>query len=50
MTNSNNQIQTELPFINEFKVYRDVMVQEMYDQKVIVIKPIERADQKVSHW
>jgi len=50
MVNSDDKIWTEVSFLNEYKTYRDVMIQEMYDQRVVVIKPTLKPDQKVSNW
>lgn len=37
---------TDVSLFNEFKIFQNVTVTEMFDQKVVIIKPLPRKDKE----
>ena len=42
----NGVLTTELSLFNEIKIFQNVSIVEMYDQKLVLVKPIPRKDKR----
>jgi len=46
----NGRLVCDVSFYNEFKLYQEVVIGEMYNQKVTVVKTVPRQDREFPHW
>lgn len=46
----NEKLVTDLSFLNEFKIFRDLKAIEMYRQKVLVMKLEDKTTKDSSTW